>query len=55
MVRGQNNNILLWPCQSPDFNPIENLWRELKIRVMARRPFNLKALELIAKDKCKNK
>ena len=31
-------------------NPIENLWRELKIRVMARRTSNLKELELIAKD-----
>ncbi|KAL0182169.1 hypothetical protein M9458_021544, partial [Cirrhinus mrigala] len=34
----------------PDLNPTENLWRELKIRVMARRPSNLKELELIAKD-----
>ena len=31
--------------ESPDLNPIENLWRELKLSVAKRQPRNLKDLE----------
>ena len=38
------------PNQSPDLNPLENLWRELKIRVARRQPKNIKDLERICKE-----
>ncbi|KAK3545441.1 hypothetical protein QTP70_007640 [Hemibagrus guttatus] len=42
--------VLEWPSQPPDFNPIENLWRELKIRVAQRQPQNITALEEICME-----
>ena len=38
-------NVLEWPRQSADLNPIENLWYNLKIVVHLRNPSNLKELK----------
>ncbi|MBN3304847.1 SSA27 protein, partial [Amia calva] len=35
---------------NPDLNPIENLWRELKVRVAKHQPRNLNDLERICKE-----
>ena len=43
--KGKHLNGLEWPSQSPDLNPIENLWYDLKIAVHQRNPSNLKELE----------
>ncbi|KAG2466986.1 TCB1 transposase, partial [Polypterus senegalus] len=55
-------NVLVWPIQSPDLNPIEHLWRDLKMAVHRCFPSNLMELERcckeewakLAKDRCVN-
>ncbi len=49
-LKKKHINVLEWPSQSPDLHPIENLWRELKVRVAKRQPRNLNDLERICKE-----
>ena len=43
--KGKHLNVLKWSSQSPDLNPIENLWYDLKVAVHQQNPSNLKELE----------
>ena len=49
-LKKKHINVLECPSQSPDLNLIENLWRELKVRVAKRQPRNLNDLENICKE-----
>ena len=40
----QDFEIMDWPPQSPDLNPIENLWETLGMKVMERNPTNTEGL-----------
>ena len=52
-LRDKSLNILEWPSQSPDLNPIEHLWRDLKIAVQQHSPTNLTELEMIYREEWK--
>ena len=49
-LQNKNVKVLEWPSQSPDLNPIENLWKDLKIAVHRHSPSNLTGLEQIYKE-----
>lgn len=54
----KNANIVLldWPSQSPDMNPIEHLWRQLKMKIddLPQKASSLDTLAEIAKREWEN-
>ena len=42
--------VLDWLSQSPDLNIIENLWRDLKHAIHARRPKNISESEVFCQN-----
>ncbi len=50
LLRDNSVNVLEWPSQSPDLNPIEHLWRDLKMAVHGQSPSNLTEIERICKE-----
>uniref|UniRef100_A0A8C7M082 Ras-related protein Rab-1A n=1 Tax=Oncorhynchus mykiss TaxID=8022 RepID=A0A8C7M082_ONCMY len=51
-LQDKSLNAVEWPSQSPHLNPIEHLWRDLKIAVQRCSPSNLTELERICREEC---
>ena len=49
-LKANKVKVLEWSSQSPDLNPIEDLWAELKKLVKARRPTNLTQLHQLCQE-----
>ena len=53
LLRDNSGNVLEWPSQSSDLNPIEYLWRDLKMAVHRWSISNLTEFERISREEWK--
>ena len=53
-LKEKKMNVLAWPSQSPDLNPTENLWNDLKTAVHKRSSSNWTELEQFCKEEWAN-
>jgi DDE superfamily endonuclease/Transposase len=55
-LKGVQMQVMKWPAQSPDLNPIENLWMIMKLRISKRRHkiHNIKQMEEAIREEWEN-
>jgi hypothetical protein len=46
--------IMDWPSNTPDLNPIENMWNIMKHRIEKRKPTNINELKIFIDEEWKN-
>ena len=47
----KKGKVMKWLSQSPDLNPIENLWQKLKLRIQKKASINLTDLKRVYQEK----
>ena len=40
-LEGEEVSVMKWPSQSPDMNPLENLWKIIGAKAQSRNPQNI--------------